>query len=165
MAGTTWPSLVAGTKAKASDVENKFDWIEGSIVPMNAGDKTNAAYDLGESSYRWKDLYMTGIFKIPSGDVTPGTPLTNTVTQPKVKTTTGSASGYLGLSNSAQYVNITMNDYCFFPHIEGKNREIELACVLVNSYTSSYVGHFRLFNTTNYSDAAYQVLWRYVSAS
>lgn len=59
MAGTTWPNLLAGRKAKASEVENKFDWIEGSIVPMSMGNKTNAAYDLGEASYRWKTLYLS----------------------------------------------------------------------------------------------------------
>lgn len=61
MAGTTWPALVSGSKAKASEVESKFDWIEGSIVPMNAGSKTNAAYDLGESSYKWDILYVNKI--------------------------------------------------------------------------------------------------------
>lgn len=68
MAGTSWPSLIAGNKAKASEVEDKFDWIEGSIVPMNAGNKTNAVYDLGESSYRWKTIY--GVDLNLSGNIT-----------------------------------------------------------------------------------------------
>ena len=59
MAGTTWPVLTAGNKAKGSEVEAKFDWIEGSIIPMNAGSKTNAVYDLGEASYKWRDGYFS----------------------------------------------------------------------------------------------------------
>jgi len=58
MAGTSWPNLVAGQKAKASEIELKFDWLEGSLVPMSGGNKTNTAYDLGEFSYRWRDLYI-----------------------------------------------------------------------------------------------------------
>ena len=40
MAGTSWPALTSGFKAKGSEVELKFDWIEGSIVPMNGGSMT-----------------------------------------------------------------------------------------------------------------------------
>lgn len=61
MAGTTWPSLVAGRKAKASEVEAKFDWIEGSIVPQNSGSTTDLAYDLGTSTARWRGLWVGGI--------------------------------------------------------------------------------------------------------
>jgi len=61
MAGTTWPALTSGKKAKASDVESKFDWIEGTLTPMNAGSKTNGAYDLGEASYHWNNAYINTI--------------------------------------------------------------------------------------------------------
>lgn len=61
MAGTTWPSLTAGKKAKASEVESKFDWIEGSIAPMNGGSMTNSAYDLGTSTAHWANIYVDKI--------------------------------------------------------------------------------------------------------
>ncbi|HEA21477.1 hypothetical protein LCGC14_2989350 [marine sediment metagenome] len=58
MAGTTWAVLVAGAKAKAKDVNDNFDWIEGTIVPMNAGSKTDSVYDIGESANRWLNGYF-----------------------------------------------------------------------------------------------------------
>ena len=61
MAGTTWPSLLAGRKAKASEVEEKFDWIEGDIVPMSGGNLANNAYNLGTSTAQWKSLYIYGV--------------------------------------------------------------------------------------------------------
>lgn len=57
MAGTTWPSLVASTTAFAADVEAKFDWIEGHLVPMLAGSLTDAAYDLGTTTARWNNIH------------------------------------------------------------------------------------------------------------
>lgn len=58
MSGSTWPSLVAGARAKASEVEAKFDWLEGALVPMSGGTKADNTYDLGESAFRWKNAYM-----------------------------------------------------------------------------------------------------------
>jgi hypothetical protein len=58
MAGTSWPSLAAGQKARGADVEAKFDWIEGNIVPMNAGAETTGAYDLGTTSAKWRTGYF-----------------------------------------------------------------------------------------------------------
>lgn len=60
MTGTVWPSLVAGARAKASEVENKFDWIEGDFIPFNAGTKTDDTYDLGSSSFNWVDGWFKG---------------------------------------------------------------------------------------------------------
>jgi len=59
MSGSTWPTLVAGARAKASEVEAKFDWVEQDFVPMASGTKTDAAYDLGTSSFRWRDGYFS----------------------------------------------------------------------------------------------------------
>lgn len=59
MSGSTWPALNAGAKARASDVEAKFDWIEGNMVPMNGGNTTDGAYDLGTSAARWRDIYLS----------------------------------------------------------------------------------------------------------
>lgn len=58
MAGTSWPVLTAGNKNRASEVEAKFDWIEGTFVPMSGGAKTNGAYDLGETGSRWNNGYI-----------------------------------------------------------------------------------------------------------
>lgn len=59
MAGSVWPALVAGARAKASEVEAKFDWIEADIVPMIGGTRTDATYDLGTSSHRFRDIYIS----------------------------------------------------------------------------------------------------------
>jgi len=59
MAGSSWPTLTAGNKARASDVEAKFDWIEGNIVPMTGGNTTDGAFDLGTSLARWRSLYTS----------------------------------------------------------------------------------------------------------
>lgn len=53
-----WPDLVAGKKAKASEVEAKFDWLEGSLFPHNSGNATNNAYDIGTSTYNFRTGYF-----------------------------------------------------------------------------------------------------------
>lgn len=58
MAGTTWPSLIAGQKARASDVESKFDWLEGDLVPMLGGFPTTGVYDLGTSTASWRYIHI-----------------------------------------------------------------------------------------------------------
>lgn len=58
MAGTSWPDLIAGRTAKASEVESKFDWLEQGIVPMNSGTTTDLAYDLGTVAARWRTAYV-----------------------------------------------------------------------------------------------------------
>lgn len=72
MAGSVWPNLVAGARAKASEVESKFDWIEGDIVPMLGGSKVDATYDLGQSTFRFRDAYVSRQFLGPAGSL--GTP-------------------------------------------------------------------------------------------
>jgi hypothetical protein len=71
MAGTSWPTLAAGRKAKASEVELRFDWIEGDIVPMNAGNQTDAAYDLGTTAYRWRDIWVSRTVRVSNNNGSP----------------------------------------------------------------------------------------------
>ena len=66
MAGTSWPALVAGARARAADVELKFDWIEGNIVPMSGGSSTDGAYDLGTSAARWRSGYFSTRLNVPA---------------------------------------------------------------------------------------------------
>ena len=54
----SWPSLVDGWRAKASEVESKFDWIEGTQLPMVGGAFTTGVYDLGSSTYKWRAGYF-----------------------------------------------------------------------------------------------------------
>jgi len=61
MAGSSWNVFVPATKAKSSEVNANFDWIEGHIVPMNAGFQTDGTYDIGSATARWKDAYFSGI--------------------------------------------------------------------------------------------------------
>lgn len=58
MAGSTWPALTAGNRARASDVVSRFQWLEGSLVPMTGGSSTDNAFDLGSTTSRWANLYL-----------------------------------------------------------------------------------------------------------
>jgi len=58
MAGSSWPNLIAGRRARAADVEAKFDWLEGNLEPMLGGTKANNAYDLGTSTHLWRASYV-----------------------------------------------------------------------------------------------------------
>lgn len=78
MAGTTWPSLSAGQPARAADVESKFDWIEGAIVPMTAGNMTDATYDLGTTTARWLNLYLGGNISMANGTFVRGSDIGGT---------------------------------------------------------------------------------------
>jgi len=66
MAGSTWSVFSPATKAKSSEVNGNFDWIEGNIIPMNAGSATDAAYDLGAASTRWRHSYFSGRVNVPA---------------------------------------------------------------------------------------------------
>lgn len=66
MAGVSWPTLAAGSRARGSDVELKFDWIEGDLVPMLAGSKTTGAYDLGTSAFKWRSAYFSTRVNVPA---------------------------------------------------------------------------------------------------
>lgn len=70
MAGLTWPSLVAGARAKASEVEAKFDWFEGHLVPMLNGARVSDTYDIGEPSTRWRNMYLSGGLFLADGSPT-----------------------------------------------------------------------------------------------
>jgi hypothetical protein len=61
MAGTTWNNFVPGRKAKASEVNENFEWLSGDVVPHNQGDKTDSAYFLGMSDYKWKGVHTYSI--------------------------------------------------------------------------------------------------------
>lgn len=56
-----WPTLYDGRKARASDVELKFDWLEGNQMPMAGGTLTASVYDLGSSTYPWRTGYFSNI--------------------------------------------------------------------------------------------------------
>lgn len=57
----TWPDLAAGAKARASDVEAKFDWLEGDIWPQAGGSTTDGAFDLGGSGKSWRAAWVNSI--------------------------------------------------------------------------------------------------------
>lgn len=57
----TWPNLVSGAKAKASEVEAKFDWLEGHLWPQAGGSTTDGAYDLGGSGKSWRAAWLSSI--------------------------------------------------------------------------------------------------------
>lgn len=61
MAGTSWPSLNDGQTARPSEVESKFDWLEGSLVPMSAGSTTDAVHDLGTTTAYWRTIYTRSL--------------------------------------------------------------------------------------------------------
>lgn len=57
----SWPDLVAGKKAKASEVEAKFDWLEGNLYPMLSGTTYDLTYNLGASDKQWKQAWVGGL--------------------------------------------------------------------------------------------------------
>lgn len=62
MAGTAWHTLVAGRKRKASEVNENFEWLQGHIVPMNAGVQADATYNLGTSAYNWLNIWVSNAY-------------------------------------------------------------------------------------------------------
>lgn len=56
-----WPTLTDGKKAKATEVEEKFSWLEGDQMPMVNGVKTTGAYDIGSFAYRWNNGYFNSV--------------------------------------------------------------------------------------------------------
>lgn len=60
-AASTWPSLLAGRKAKASEVESKFDWLQTNLYPHNGGNLTDSAYDIGTAVARWSSIYTRSL--------------------------------------------------------------------------------------------------------
>lgn len=79
MAGSSWPDLIAGRTAKASEVEAKFDWLEGDIVPMTGGNQTDSVYYLGTAGARWLGVYTRSINPTTTaGGVAIGTTTANT---------------------------------------------------------------------------------------
>lgn len=58
----TWPSLVSGARARASEVEAKFDFSEHHLWPHSAGTVMNNTYDLGNTtSAYWRAGYINSI--------------------------------------------------------------------------------------------------------
>lgn len=103
MAGSTWPTLTANAKAKASEVEAKFDWVEQDIVPMTGGTKTDATYDLGTSSFRWRDLWLSrAVFAANSLNVRQTATVTNYLVNAAESSSGNTLTMYLAnTSNSA----------------------------------------------------------------
>lgn len=66
MAGSTWTVFAPATKAKSSEVNANFDWIEGDIVPMSAGSQTDAVYSLGTTTARWFKGYFSDAILVGS---------------------------------------------------------------------------------------------------
>lgn len=77
MAGTSFPSLTSGRPARAADVTARTDWVQGHIVPMNAGSTTTGIYDLGTTTAQWANGYFSG--KIAVGGLALSTPGANTL--------------------------------------------------------------------------------------
>lgn len=61
MAGTSWPALTSGRRARGSDVELKFDWLEGSLMPMSGGSVTTGVHDLGTTTGYWRGVYANSL--------------------------------------------------------------------------------------------------------
>jgi hypothetical protein len=123
MAGTAWPSLAAGNKAKASEVEQKFDWLEGSVVPMNSGSTTDLAYDLGTTTARWRSVYAGSI----NG--------TSTAGGVAIGTTTANASSLLDIAGTKSLV---------VPRLSTAQRDALTGAdgmFIYNSTTARFEGH------------------------
>jgi len=78
-----------------------------------------------------------------------------------LNTATGTTSGTIGIDAE---VNITMQDYCFFPRIEVSDMLVVVSGNLTPE-TSVYVGKFGLHNTDGIGQHNYEVDWRYMTAT
>jgi len=59
---TTWNTFTAKTLIKSADVNNNFDVFRGHLLPVDASAAAAAdnAYDLGSSTYRWRNIHAVG---------------------------------------------------------------------------------------------------------
>lgn len=126
--GTTlWPSLIAGRKAKASEVEAKFDWIEANILPMLSGSTTDLAYDLGTSTARWN---FGNIDKIMCQSINP----TSTAKCVVIGTTTAATAA---ANNSDVALEIAGNRAILFPRLTTTQRNALAAINGMQVYDST----------------------------
>lgn len=71
MSGSTGYNFAANTKARASEVNLNFEWFRGHYLPVTQSGtwaNTTGVYDLGSSSFAFRNLYLTG--QIIGGGVT-----------------------------------------------------------------------------------------------
>lgn len=57
---TSFITMVAGTKARASHVNTNFDNIRGHLLPINTDTQTasDQTHDLGASDHQWRSIYI-----------------------------------------------------------------------------------------------------------
>ena len=56
--GAEWPALRPNFTAAAEDMTAKFEWIQGHRLPMQDGDLTASAFDIGSAAYPWANGYI-----------------------------------------------------------------------------------------------------------
>lgn len=101
MAGTTWNVFTPGTKLKASDINENFDWIEGSIVPNNAGAAAHNTYDMGSYVHLWGVAYF-GTSLVLGGQTISSPVNTNNLSGGVWKIKTGGVRGTTANSGGTQ---------------------------------------------------------------
>ena len=63
-------NFTANTKARGGEVNSNFTWFRGHYLPItvsNTWANTTGVYDLGSSSYAFRDVHFTGT--MPSGNI------------------------------------------------------------------------------------------------
>lgn len=57
---TSYVTMVAGTKARASHVNTNFSNHRGTLIPINEDTQSasDATHDLGSSEHRWRNIYL-----------------------------------------------------------------------------------------------------------
>jgi len=79
-----------------------------------------------------------------------------------IKTATGSCSG---TCNVAASVEITMQDYTFFPNVEsGSASALDMMSRCPAEYDEDYVGRFKLYNRDHGINVGYYVRYRYIAS-
>lgn len=63
MAGSTWFNFVGSTTASAAEVNSNFDWLEGDLAPMSTGVLAPDQFNLGSTTARWSNAYISGNLK------------------------------------------------------------------------------------------------------
>ena len=120
---TLWPALTAGGRARASDIEFKFDWCEANLLPMLSGATTDIVYDLGSETRRWRYAWI-------GSAISP----TTSASAIAIGTTTANANTILDLAGTRAFM---------LPRLSTAQRDILTAAdgmLLYNSTTGRFNG-------------------------
>lgn len=70
MAGNRFTTFISGTRARLTQLNENFNWFEGSLEPMSDGVRVGHTYDLGTTTAQWRNLYLSDSIVINGTTIT-----------------------------------------------------------------------------------------------